>query len=149
MCAYCFETLSEPGGVFRDSSAASIDYEALEEDMNGERRNLLHGYRGARLEEVSDPEHWMALNHFESEDSDMEGERGVEDAEEEIAIDSPTQERGEGREPDREPPVRRRRVQEEPEPEDQEELAPEQLDMIRGGVRILEKSTSTDLLVER
>ena len=63
MCAYCFETLPEPGGVFRDSSAASIDYEALmEEDMNGERRNLLHGYRGARLEEVSDPEHWMGLN---------------------------------------------------------------------------------------
>ena len=65
----------------------------------------------------------------------MEGDR--EEAEEEIAINSPT-EGGEGREPDREPPMRRRRVQEEPEPEDQEELLPEQLDMVRGGVRILD-----------
>ena len=142
------EALSEPGGVFRDETASSIDYEALmEEELVGERRNpLLHGsdsdygeeesseardrrYRGAQLGKVSDPEHWMSLHHFESEDSDME--------EEEIAIDSPTEERGHGREQG-EPPMRRRRVEEEPEPEDQEELVPEQLDMIRGGIRVLD-----------
>lgn len=111
------------------SHGSDSDYDGESSETRDRR------YRNSRLEEVSDPERWMELHHFESEDSDMEREE--EEAEEEIAIDSPTEVVTEG-EPDREPLMRRRRLREEPEPEDQDELLPEQLDMIRGGLRTLD-----------
>ena len=52
------EALSEPGGVFRDESVGLVDYEALtEEELNGERRNLLlHGSDSDYDGESSEPE---------------------------------------------------------------------------------------------
>ena len=126
VCAItALEELSEPGGVFRDSVAASINYEELMDQYpEGDQRIRLlqdeesdfeeeseetrkRRYRNSSMGEVSDPEHWMRMNHFS-------------DSEEEIAIDSPTEGRRAEGGHENEPPTTRRRISDEPEPEDQE-----------------------------
>lgn len=71
----------------------------------------------------------------------MESDSDLENAGEELeenTIDSPTEGRRVEGEANNEPPTRRRRVVDEPEPEDQEELLSEQVEIMNNGIRVLE-----------
>ena len=101
------------------------DEESDFEEESEEARN--RRYRNSSMGEVSDPEHWMRINHF------SDGEE-----EEEIAIDSPTEGRRAEGGHENEPPTTRRRIADEPEPEDQEELPLPEQEIADNGIRVLD-----------